>query len=1128
VVNESIVRFLVIPLTVHCALHAQSPLPHENVPTPLKPGETIEREIAGAQTHEFQLKLEAGQYLMLKLLQPTINVSVACLGPDNEKRFEVDSHWIGETEMPELIADTSGPYRFLVTAPDRHAPPGRYDIAIQTVEAATETHRSRIAAARAYAEGKAAYQPLVRAALLKSIAAFEEALKHWRAARDLPEESRTLSDMGMMYVQLGEPRKATECANQALALARTAGDRQMEASAITTLGVIDNNFGDKKAAIEYFDRALLLTRETHDRSGEGNTLNYLGRAYFRSGENHKALPYLESALEVARDIHDRGMEAYILGDIGSAHSILGDYRQSLESHQQEVAVEREIENHGAEAVALNNIGFAYMGLGEYQKALDFYTASADLNRRLDPKGDRLAISLHNIGWIYYKLGERERALQFNEQAVPLLRAVQNRSSLASALSAMGVIYGEMNESQRAIELHSEALALRRASHDMDGEAASLTNLGSEYAKLRDWPKAREYHERAVAILRTSGNQSQLVSALGSLGDLYRETGDRQQARACLEEALEISRTIRDRPGEAKALAVLARVEHDGGDLVKAQARADEALNAFESVRRTIISPNLRASFFASVRDIQELDVELLMALHAERPQEGFGTAALLAAERGRARSLLELLQESGAGIRSDVDASLIAREQDLERLISAKADAQVRLLSRKHTGPEADEMTKELAGMVADLDQVQSRIRSASPRYAALTQPSLLDLKEIQSKVLDADTVLLEYALGKEKSFLWVVGPSSTDTFDLPPRAEIESTARRVYDLLTARNQKPAKETPAERAARLRRADRDYLDAAVKASRILLVPAASRIDNKRLLIAGEGVLQYLPFAALPEPRADRTVSANSPPLIVNHEINTAASASVVAVLRQETAGRSPTRKTLAVFADPVFGADDARVEASRRDSVSAQARRHDAGPDPQEFLRLRFSRAEADEISRLAPAGTTLKILDFEASRDAVLRADLAQYRILHFATHSLINSEHPELSGVVLSLVDRAGQRQNGFLRLYDIYKLHLGADLVVLSACRTALGREVRSEGLIGLTRGFLYAGAQRVAASLWEIDDRTTAELMKRFYEGMLVRGERPAAALRTAQVAMWKTKGWNAPYYWAAFTLQGEWR
>ena len=417
-----------------------------------------------------------------------------------------------------------------------------------------------------------------------------------------------------------------------------------------------------------------------------------------------------------------------------------------------------------------------------------------------------------------------------------------------------------------------------------------------------------------------------------------------------------------------------------------------------------------------------------------------------------------------------------------------------------------------------------------------MTQPAPLDLKQIQTKVLYTDTVLLEYSLGKEKSFMWSVGSSSVDIYELPPRAEIESVSKRVYELLTARNQRRAKETPLERAARVRLADQAYLVAATKASAILLGPAASRIEKKRLLIVGEGVLQYLPFAALPEPRADGPVSPNTSPLIANHEIVTAPSASVLAVMRQETAGRSPAPKMLAVFADPVFAAGDARIAqqasapaaALLDDNDSDEALRSAADLGVQEFLRLRFSRTEAEEISRLAPSESTRKSLDFEASRDAVLQPELGQYRIVHFATHSLLNNEHPELSGVVFSLVDRSGRRQNGFLRLYDIYNLRLGAELVVLSACRTALGGEIRGEGLIGLTRGFLYAGAPRVVATLWEIDDRATAGLMKSFYQGMLARAERPAQALRNAQLAMWKARGWDAPYYWAAFTLQGEWR
>jgi CHAT domain-containing protein len=219
-----------------------------------------------------------------------------------------------------------------------------------------------------------------------------------------------------------------------------------------------------------------------------------------------------------------------------------------------------------------------------------------------------------------------------------------------------------------------------------------------------------------------------------------------------------------------------------------------------------------------------------------------------------------------------------------------------------------------------------------------------------------------------------------------------------------------------------------------------------------------------------------------------------------------------------VVADPVFSTGDGRVAQATRAATAGTA----------DFVRLRFSRREAEEIARLVPAASTLKALDFNASRETVMSPDFGRHRIVHFATHSVLNNERPELSGVVLSLVDQNGQPRNGFLRLYEIYNLRLAADLVVLSACQTALGGEISGEGLIGLTRGFLYAGAQRVVASLWEVDDRTSAELMKRFYTAMLTGGERPAAALRAAQVAMWKTKGWDSPYYWAAYTLQGEWQ
>ena len=275
------------------------------------------------------------------------------------------------------------------------------------------------------------------------------------------------------------------------------------------------------------------------------------------------------------------------------------------------------------------------------------------------------------------------------------------------------------------------------------------------------------------------------------------------------------------------------------------------------------------------------------------------------------------------------------------------------------------------------------------------------------------------------------------------------------------------------------------------------------------------------------------------------------SASVLAVLRRELGDRKPATKTVAVLADPVFAPDDARVKqkvAPRRGSGSTQKQQAQnptssdpastlsralrsvrGGDDRASLKRLLFSRDEAEAIlSAVKPRQAGLEALDFRANRKMAMSDELSQYRIIHFSTHGLLDSRHPESSGLVLSLVDEGGQPQEGFLRLNEIYDLRLNADLVVLSACQTGLGKDVRGEGLIGLTRGFMYAGAPRVVASLWQVDDAATAELMKRFYRGVLHEKLPPAAALRAAQIEMFKKRQWQSPYFWAAFVLHGEWR
>ncbi len=314
--------------------------------------------------------------------------------------------------------------------------------------------------------------------------------------------------------------------------------------------------------------------------------------------------------------------------------------------------------------------------------------------------------------------------------------------------------------------------------------------------------------------------------------------------------------------------------------------------------------------------------------------------------------------------------------------------------------------------------------------------------------------------------------------------------------------------------------------------------------NKRLLIVADGALQYIPFGALPVP-----ASNPAQPLIVRNEIISLPSASTLSVLRREAVGRQPATRAVAVFADPVFDKNDVRVKmrikreaaqtetgvvSKEQNNVSERTATRDAAREVgvsdslQGIPRLPGTRIEAEEILSLVPQAQGKQALDFAANRAAATSSELGQYRIIHFATHGFLNSIHPELSGIALSMYNDRGEPLDGFLRTHEIFNLRLSADLIVLSACQTGLGKEVRGEGLVGLTRGFMYAGAPRVVVSLWNVSDVATSELMTHFYRGMLKEKLPPAAALRAAQIKVLRQKQWESPYYWAAFTVQGEWK
>lgn len=863
------------------------------------------------------------------------------------------------------------------------------------------------------------------------------------------------------------------------------------------------------------------------------------RAQRTAASLHKAIEKYKTALPFYRSDGDRRKEALTLHNIGLVYRNLGELQKALDYYSQALPLRHAIGDLSEEALTLNNMGVVYLSLGEIQKALDCHNKALPLYKAA---GDRRreAYTLNNLGVVYLSL-ENKKALDYFDQALPSMRSAGDHRGEAAALVNIGEVYRSLGEQQKALDYYNQAMTQLRAVGDHYGEALTLNNIGMVYLALGEKQKALDFSNQALSLRRALGDRYGEASTLNNIGLAYASLGENQKALDYYNQALPLRRVVGDRGGEAATLYCIAHVEQVLGNLNGARIKIEDALKIIESLRTKIEITQLRTSYFASVRDYYESYIDLLMQLHKLNPDAGQDAAALQASERARARTLLEILAEARADIRRGISPELLEREHNLQQLLSSKAEYQRLLLNDKNLEEQVQVVQKEIEATIGELQKIEAQIHKDSSNYAALKYPEPLSLSEIQQQLLDDDTLFLEYALGEERSYLWAVTPTSIASFELPKRAKVEEAARHVYELLTARtytegekeqlkNKEKRKVDLALKAhsARVAKADAEYWEAAATLSHMVLGPAAELLGRKRLLIVSEGILQYIPFAALPPPQSKGLASKT--PLIIEHEIISLPSASTLAVVRRELSNRIPAQKMVAVFADPIFSKNDKRVINRQLGKEGGEATVRGIGIRG-DFEPLIYSRLEAKTISSLVQAGECKLALDFEASRATAMSPELAQYRIIHFATHGLLNSEHPALSGLVLSLVDINGNSQDGFLRLQDIYNLNLPADLVVLSACKTGLGKDIKGEGLVGLTRGFMYAGAALVLSSLWTVSDKATSELMESFYKAILEeKGKSPAAALNDAQIKMWRKKKGKLshPYYWAGFILQGDWR
>jgi len=1079
---------------------------------PLPPESKIARTLHAGEQHAYRIDLRAGDRIVVTAVQIGIDVGVTVYSPDGSLLADAQR----TTDGPEtalVVADTSGTHVLLVRAIVDEGPAGGYALSLSPASPATAADRLRAAAGLLIDQAVTLYGDATTETSRGAVALVDASLALSERAGDLKGQAEALILRGSLEQTLGEMRLSIETLNAALALARTAGDRHQEATAEQRLGLAYRRLGETDKAKAHLEQALDLMPTGGDRMVQVDTLTGLGVLQDAMGHKREALALFERVLPLYRELGSIAGEGSTYHNLGAIHWSLGERQAALDNFERALPLRLAANNPTGQARTLSNLGLLHNTSGEPQEALQCYREALAIWKRT---GDRAgeASTLHNLGMVYADMGNPIQALALLGQALETRHALEDRRGEAITLNSIGTLQAGLGATQEALDTLGRALPLDRETRNRLGEAVALRGLGLLDERGGRLDEALQQYDQALAIARDIGSKLDAAATLRRIGGARMARGDTQGARAALEESLALSGEIEERNGEAEALYALARLDRDGGDLERARAEAESSVDRVETQRTRVLADALRSSYLASHQDEYALLTDVMMRQHEREPQAGHAAEALATSERARARGLLDLLAEGQADIRRGVDPDLLAREHTLQMEINSRESYRGRL---RGTGAP----TGDIAAVQSDVDRllgeyatVRGMIRAASPRYAALTQPAALDLGALRRDLIDPGTVVLEYALGEERSYLWVIDAEGIDSHILPPRATIEEAARRLHDLL-AEGPRRALEAPTRIAA-------------ADLSRILIGPTAGALGKRRLVFVPDGALYYVPFAALPDLRPSS--GGESPPLIRDHEIVSLPSLSVALSLRQEDTTRRPPPGLVAILADPVLDAADPRLPGgiARAGQPPPADLLRSAGESGIDHLaRLPYTRREAQAIRAAAAGGEVLTALDFDASRETATGGRIDAYRIVHFATHGLLNTRSPELSGIVLSLFDADGRPRDGFLRVQDLYNLELRAELVVLSSCSTALGQEVRGEGLLGLVRGFMYAGAPRVVASLWDVRDEATAELMTRFYRGMLRDGLRPAAALRAAQVSMLSDERWSQPHAWAGFTLQGEW-
>ncbi len=832
--------------------------------------------------------------------------------------------------------------------------------------------------------------------------------------------------------------------------ARQAQSPQIESLLRTCQRQLDNE--RYEMAYQTASQALTLSESLGDKKRQMRATHLLALAAFHTNRTSEAIRYYKQASATAEEAGIVRGQGIALSRAGMLLRLTGRYEDALFCFNEALRFYRRQRHKAGEALTLSQIGGVYADTADYAKAAQILQEALVLARTLaDPEPH--AATLLRLIIVEKGRGNLASALQYAQQAEVLLAGQAPTLRHIESLYRLGAAHAALDQPQQAAERFEQALQLASELRAPQFAAIILGDYAGVQLKSGNAAAAFDSAAQAVALLNRGG-------------------GSKHQ--------------------EAQFLATGAEAQLALGNKDKALAGYRLALAALEQARaRSIPTEISRAGIVATRHQVFAGAIDLLLSLG--RPEEAFDVA-----EAYHARAFLDVLAESAIDDLDELNPAQQAREDQLFEQIST---IQKNLWQPDVAAEQEEKLKRELAEAENALELFRLEQRRADPRYAGIKAPQPLSHGRVSAELLDAETALVEYVLGDQQSFAWVIAQGKVASVTLAPAKELSAL---VAAYRTASASKVSSQTAAQAIAKLRAQSQQLYQK-------LLQPLEPHLSSAhKLIIVPDGALAYLPFETLAgEPKR----GAAPEYLIERFAISYAPSASALAALRALRQNNPPEAKGLIAFGDPVYG---------KGDSATANGAATERGYD---FRRLPYTRTEVNEIAALFPPAERRLFLGADAQEANVKAEPLSQYRYVHFAAHALIDEERPARSGIVLSVA--ADSKEDGALQMSEVMRLKLNADLVTLSACRTGLGQLLKGEGMIGLTRAFLYAGSESVVVSLWNVNDIATATLMKEFYKN-LRQGLAKDEALRQAKLELirGRQQAWRHPYYWAAFVLVGD--